>query len=95
MYAIIDFFINGIRQIVNILNTKFFDDFNITYLQLILSSVVLVFIFKLVFGGYKEIESQSNIIGGTLIKNVSKKISNSSRKKQINNENYSPKHAKK
>lgn len=85
MYAIIDFFLSIFNNIVNILNIRIFSDINITYFQLILSCIAIKFVFKFLFGGFKEIDTGTNISLKTTVKG----ISNRARKEQIVNDNKS------
>lgn len=84
MRDIINFIIDGFNKIVKILNIQFFEDFPITFLQLILASVVITLLIKLVNG----IGGENSINGGlfTYGKNIGEiknRISNNDRKKQI------------
>lgn len=92
MIAILSFINLIIRHIVDLLDTRLFSDINVTYLEIILGSVVTVFIFKLIFGGFKEMDTQTNFFARDISRNVSKQISNIDRINQINS-NYEPRHA--
>ena len=62
MIAILSFINLIIRHIVDLLDTRLFSDINVTYLEIILGSVVTVFIFKLIFGSFKEMDTQTNFL---------------------------------
>ena len=92
MKLIIEYFGLVFSKIVNILSIRPFQDFKITYLQLILACIVIRYLIKFVFGGFKEFETGTNFISGKIFDKVSDDISNKNRKEQINS--YEPKHAK-
>lgn len=97
MYAILSYITFVIGKIANILNFQPFSDFPVTILELMCAAVFIKFVFKLIFGGFKEVDTSLNFSNGLF---VSKSISNYDRKKQINNSYvpkhaYSPKHAEK
>ena len=86
MYDIADFFLSIFNNIVNIMNIRLFPDFPITFLQLILCSIAIKYVFKFIFGGFKEIDTSANISLNRTAKGIYN-ISNNSRKEQIINDN--------
>lgn len=93
MKAIINYFSLVFSHIVNILDIRPFQDFKITYLQLLLTCIVIRYLFKFIFGGFKEVENGTDFMTSKIISNASKGMDNKNRKAQINN-GYEPKHAK-
>lgn len=83
MYDIIDFFLTIFDKLIDLLNVKFFPDVNITFLQVILIGIAIKFIFKFLFGGFKEIDTSTNYMGSGVVY----KLSNRQRKKDIVNIN--------
>lgn len=84
MRSIIDFIIKGFQNILKILNTQFFSDFPVTYLQLILASVVIAVMIKLIKGMSGENAMYGGLTNyGKSIGEIRDKISNNDRKKQI------------
>ena len=51
MSDIISFIGMIFTQIYNVLNVQFFEDFPVTYIQLIMATFVIGFMFKFIFGG--------------------------------------------
>ena len=88
MRALISYIGLIITKWVEVLDVPLFNDTSISFVDLVFGCVVLFFIFKLCFGGFKEVERFSDF---SLTNPVSKSISNESRIKQING--YVPKHA--
>ena len=84
MYALIDFFLMVADKLVNILNTRFFDDVNITFLQLILGAICIKFIIKFLTGGFKEVDTSSNFMTSKIVSNVNN-MGHNNRKQQIVN----------
>lgn len=83
---IITFFIDIVSKIVNILNQRFFSDMPITYLQLILGCLILKFVFKFIFGGFKEVDTETRgFIRGVSsnVKYTNNKVKERERKKDI------------
>lgn len=93
MYALVDYFTFIIRKVYSILDVRIFSDFPVTYIQMIISCIILGFVFKFIFSGFKETELQFNSINSQINSQVSKQISNLARKKDIN-KGYKPKHSK-
>lgn len=79
MYDIIDFFLTIFDKLVDLLNVKFFADVDITFLQIILIGIALKFVFKFLFGGFKEIDTSTNYMGSGIVY----RLSNKDRKKEI------------
>ncbi len=79
MYDIIDFFLTIFDKLVNLLNVKFFADVDITFLQIILIGIALKYVFKFLFGGFKEIDTSTNYMSSGVVY----KLSNKERKKEI------------
>lgn len=79
MYPIIDFVIFVFNKLVDILNTKFFDDINITFLQVILGCIALKYVIKFLFGGFKEIDTSSNFF----VPHIANNMGHSNRKSQV------------
>ena len=90
MYSILSYITFVIGKIADVLNFQPFNDFPVTLLELMCAAVFIKFVFKLIFGGFKEVDTAFNFSNGFI---VSKAISNYERKKQVNS--YQPKHAKK
>lgn len=91
----IGFITSCIGRLVNVLSFKPFPDMPITYFELLLGVAAIPFIIKFIFGGFKEVEHNTNVNYMNFFKNnkASKDISNIDRKNQING--YIPKHSKK
>lgn len=81
MYQIIDYVVLIFNKCVDILNTKFFDDVNITFLQLLLGAIALKFVIKFLFGGFKEVETSTYY----LMPRISSRLTNNARKEQLIN----------
>ena len=88
MFSFINYIATIITKWVQVLDVNLFPDISVTFIDIIFGCVLLGFIFKLCFGGFKEMERFSDF---TLTNSVSKAISNKSRINQING--YIPKHA--
>lgn len=86
MYDLIDFVLSIFDKLIDLLNVKFFPDVNITFLQVILIGIGLKFVFKFLFGGFKEIDTSTNYMGSHIGTGVVYKMSNNNRKKDIVNE---------
>lgn len=84
MVAILSYFKYIFLVLVKILNFRPFADFPLTYIELICSFVIIKFILKFLFGGFKEIETSFNYINSRY---TSSQISNSRRKMQISKKN--------
>ncbi len=80
MFAIIDYILKIISKLYSILNIQIFSDFPITYIDLIILTFIIPFLFKLIFGGFKEVEIRDNIFNDK----VQGTISNTVRKRYIN-----------
>ena len=80
MKEIIIYFGTVFTEIYNILNVQFFEDFPITYIQLIMTTVVLTFLFRFIFGGMKTVNGVENQLTGSMYMN----ISNYKRQLQLN-----------
>lgn len=80
------FISNCIKKLVTVLSFKPFADMPITYFELLIGAAAIPFILKFIFGGFKEVEHNSNINYLTYIRSnkASKEISNNKRKEQIN-----------
>lgn len=83
MYDIIDFFLTIFDKLVDLLNIKFFSDVNITFLQIILIGIALKFVFKFLFGGFKEIDTSTNYMNSGVVYG----LSHQKRKQDIVKEN--------
>lgn len=93
MKAIVDFTILIFSNIVKVLSIKPFEDFDVSYLQLILSSVVIVYILKFIFGNFNEINKFTDGTLGEVGSQVSKKMKNNERIQQlVSKKEYQPKH---
>jgi hypothetical protein len=83
MFAIIDFFVDIFGGIIDILNTRFFSDVNITFLQIILISILLKFVIRFLFGGFKEVDISTNYLSRSAYGNAISSISNNERKREL------------
>lgn len=79
MYQIIDYVVLIFNKCIDILNTKFFDDIDITFLQVLLGAIALKFVIKFLFGGFKEVETSTYY----LTPRISSRITNNARKQQL------------
>lgn len=86
MLDLINFIGNVFQNIYNVLNVQFFGDFPITYIELIMITVVISFIFKFIFGGFKEAHSFGGVLNSRLLSVHLPAMSNSKRKEQLNKE---------
>ena len=88
MHDIVIFITDCFKKIYSILDKQFFPDFPVTYMQLIMGSIIIGFMFKFAFGGFKETEFRFNALNEKIdsmaAKNVSKKMEQLSRKRQLN-----------
>lgn len=89
MTDFLEFIANSLGKLIEVLNFKPFSDMPITYLELILAATIIPFILKFIFGGFKEVEHNTNVNYMNFFKSnkVSKDISNTNRKKQITTKN--------
>lgn len=67
------------EKLVNLLSVQLFPDFPVTIFQFICSIVIIIFIFKFIFGGTREFDTFLNLS----IRDTSRTISHLSRKEQI------------
>ncbi len=65
MSDIISFIGMIFTQIYNVLNVQFFEDFPVTYIQLIMATFVIGFMFKFIFGGMKEFNGFEDSLSGS------------------------------
>lgn len=79
MQAILSYIITVINGIVDLLSVQLFDDFPLTVFQFMCSIVVIMYLFKFIFGGTKEFDNFANLS----IRDVSRSMNNSTRKTQI------------
>ena len=80
MKAIINYLQFVFYKIVDLLSVRPFNDFPVSILQLILVGIILKYVFRFVFGGFKETEVQMNYFNN---KAVSRSINNIKREKQL------------
>ena len=59
MPSLINFFTTIIYKIYSILNVRFFSDFPLTYMDILILSFVIPFLFKFIYGGFHEINVDS------------------------------------
>lgn len=88
MYSLISFFGQIISKIYSIVDVRIFNDFPLTYIQVIITCIIISFIFKFIFGGFKFNFDFANNFASKSVK-VSSQIANTERKKQINSNNDS------
>lgn len=81
----ISFIAKGIGEIVKVLSFKPFADMPITYFELILGASLIPFILKFIFGGFKEVEHNTNVNYMSFFKSnkASKDMDHTKRKQQI------------
>ncbi|MDD2505513.1 MAG: hypothetical protein PHF21_04525, partial [Bacilli bacterium] len=84
MNLIIDYFITIFLKLVDILSSIKFLDFPLSLLDLMLGSIIISFIFKLIFGGMKDVDTGIDFMSPTL---VSKGIGHFKRKQEVNHIN--------
>lgn len=84
MNAIINYVGSIIGSIVSILNTRFFSDIPLSFLDFILGGLLIKVILRLVFGGFKEMDTN---LGFSRIsfsnRKASKSMSNKDREVQV------------
>lgn len=83
MSAIINYIGIIFTQIYNVLNVQFFEDFPVTYIQLIMATFVIGFMFKFIFGGMKEFNGFEDSISGSYYI----RLSNYARMRNLNKAN--------
>lgn len=86
MYSFVQFFGRMISKIYSVLDIRIFDDFPLTYIQVIITCIVITYIFRFIFGGFKiSFDFSNNFINKSV--KVSTQMANTERKKQINDDN--------
>lgn len=83
MYSFVQFFGQLISKIYSVVDVRIFDDFPLTYIQVIITCIIISFIFKFIFGGFKLSFDFANNYASKSVK-ASAQMSNAERKKQIN-----------
>lgn len=80
MYELIKFFTDIFLKIYSICNVQFFSDLPLGFIDLSIICLVISFMFKFAFGGFKEIEVQGNHFNNFI---SSRAMSNLERKAEI------------
>lgn len=83
MQAILSYVIFVINSLVDLLSIQIFPDFPVTIFQFLCSIVIIVYLFRFIFGGTREIDSFTNLS----IRDVSRSMNNNDRKEQVVNFN--------
>lgn len=83
MYELIKFFTDIFLKLYSICNVQFFSDFPLGFIDLSIICLVISFMFKFAFGGFKEIEVQGNHFNNFI---SSRSMSNLERKAEIRKE---------
>lgn len=80
MHDLIIFFTSIFAKIYSVCNVQFFSDFPLGFIDLSIVCLVISFMFKFAFGGFKEIEYQGNHFNNYV---SSRAMSNLERKAEI------------
>lgn len=85
MYSLVRFFGQIISKIYSVVDVRIFADFPLTYIQVIITCIIISFLFKFIFGGFKLGFNFANNYASKSVK-VSTQMANTERKQQINND---------
>lgn len=85
MYSLVRFFGQIISKIYSVVDVRIFADFPLTYIQVIITCIIISFLFKFIFGGFNSGFKLANRFTSKSVK-VSTQMANTERKQQINND---------